>query len=464
MSVGSDNSRNDYVGNGSTDTYDYTFRIISDTDLRVTVRDTDDVESTLVLTTDYTVSGAGDEGGGSITLVDGDLASGYTITIRRVRPLTQETDIRNQGDYYPESLEDALDHCIMVDQQQQDELDRSLKLPESVDPVTVSAILPAPVALQGFRWNADGDGIESFDFADSGVIAAPGGNGITVYTGSNTFIERVLTGSSSVTVTNGSGVSGNPTFEVPTGGISRAMLAALAASTRTVVSKTFANSPYTVAATDEVILVNASGGAVTVNLPAAASFSGRVLAIKKTDSSANVVTIDGNASETIEGALTRKLTFQYDRIQIASDGTNWFSLLPEQNVIVKAEHTSSSAIAAGTVINWNSVVLDRKGYITTGASWKFQPLEPGFYKCYAQMYGTVASAVHLGLAFWKTGTIHSQDRAYYHNGSEYTLKHQDVIELNGTTDYVDVRLENQGVTPTANLTQDRHYFIAEKVA
>jgi hypothetical protein len=36
--------------------------------------------------------------------------------------------------------------------------------------------------------------------------------------------------------------------------------------------------------------------------------------------------------------------------------------------------------------------------------------------------------------------------------------------LNGTTDYVDVRLENQGVTPTANLTQDRHYFIAEKVA
>lgn len=86
-----------------------------------------------------------------------------------------------------------------------------------------------------------------------------------------------------------------------------------------VVSKTAA---YTVGVGDDVILGSA-GSAFTVSLPTASGIRGRVYTIKKTDSSANAVTIDGAGSETIDGALTVALSTQYAFRIIVSDGTNW---------------------------------------------------------------------------------------------------------------------------------------------
>lgn len=155
MTISSATSRNDYVGNGSVDTYSYNFQIFEDTDLVVIVKDTDDVETALTLTTHYTVSGAGDASGGSVSLVSGafdwlnatdDLKTDYTITIRRVLPLKQETDIRNQGDFYPEVHEDQFDRFISIDQQQQDDIDRSVKMPESVSASEFNPELPASLS------------------------------------------------------------------------------------------------------------------------------------------------------------------------------------------------------------------------------------------------------------------------------------------------------------------------------
>lgn len=86
------------------------------------------------------------------------------------------------------------------------------------------------------------------------------------------------------------------------------------------------SADYTTVATDEVILVDASGAARTITLIAAASVAGRVLRIKKIDSSTNAVTIDGNSDETIDGAATYKLVHQYHHIEIISDGSNWHIL------------------------------------------------------------------------------------------------------------------------------------------
>ncbi|MBX7220342.1 MAG: hypothetical protein K1Y36_10390 [Blastocatellia bacterium] len=77
-------------------------------------------------------------------------------------------------------------------------------------------------------------------------------------------------------------------------------------------------------AADDVILANATSGAVTVNLPAAASNSGLTITVKKIDSSGNAVTIDGNASETIDGATTKVLSSQYETARLYCDGSNWF--------------------------------------------------------------------------------------------------------------------------------------------
>lgn len=83
---------------------------------------------------------------------------------------------------------------------------------------------------------------------------------------------------------------------------------------------------YTVSTNDgDNVQVNtsASGGAVTITFYAASGNTGKIITVKKTDSSANAVTLDGNASETLDGALTVTLTAQYDSATFVCDGTNW---------------------------------------------------------------------------------------------------------------------------------------------
>lgn len=79
----------------------------------------------------------------------------------------------------------------------------------------------------------------------------------------------------------------------------------------------------TLTTTDYTKLCDATSGAFTVNLPAAASNTGRLYNIKKTDSSANAITVDANASELIDGATTYSLLVQYESVSIQCDGTGW---------------------------------------------------------------------------------------------------------------------------------------------
>lgn len=163
MTISSAVNRNDYVGNGAANTYAYSFKVFVEASLVVTVADADGNETTLSLTTDYTTTGIGETSGGNIVLVNasqdwltgGFLKSGYALTIRRIRSLVQETDIRNQGDFFPESHEDEFDKQIMIDQQQQDELDRAVKL--AVTETGVDATLPRASADAYIGWNSDGD-------------------------------------------------------------------------------------------------------------------------------------------------------------------------------------------------------------------------------------------------------------------------------------------------------------------
>lgn len=83
-------------------------------------------------------------------------------------------------------------------------------------------------------------------------------------------------------------------------------------------------SSYTVTANDCVIFANATSGAITVTLQAADQAKTKRLVVKKTDASANAVTIAAAGSNTIDGASSDSLPNQYDSIELASDGTNWF--------------------------------------------------------------------------------------------------------------------------------------------
>lgn len=86
-----------------------------------------------------------------------------------------------------------------------------------------------------------------------------------------------------------------------------------------------ANTSITIAA-DSTVLVDASGGARTITLPAVATSNGRDFTIKKIDSSGNAVTIDGNSAETIDGATTAVINAQYESVTVHCDGTEWWIL------------------------------------------------------------------------------------------------------------------------------------------
>lgn len=122
-----------YNGNGVTTSFPYEFRILSDQHVRVISRDlVSGVEVVLVRGVDYSVSGVGAVGGGAIVLSSA-LPLGLSLTVLRAVPFTQETDLENQGAYYAETVEEALDLAAMRDQQLMEMLNRAVKVPEGSD-------------------------------------------------------------------------------------------------------------------------------------------------------------------------------------------------------------------------------------------------------------------------------------------------------------------------------------------
>ena len=153
-----------HTGNGTASTFDYEFKITAEADLKVTQTDTAGVDTVLVLNTDYTVTGVGNNAGGSITLVAGALASNYTLAIEDNVEVSQLTPFGNQSAFYANLHEDSYDKNTRIARKAIYEVDRSIKIPGSVQGVDTE--LPKPEALNLFRWNEDGTALENVETAD----------------------------------------------------------------------------------------------------------------------------------------------------------------------------------------------------------------------------------------------------------------------------------------------------------
>jgi hypothetical protein len=128
---------NPFVGNGSAHTFPFTFKVFTDADIVVKkLEASTSIETTLTLgvNNDYIVTLNADQNsnpGGSVTLKSGgnnlNLASGFSLVITSAVESLQGTDLTNQGGFFPEVINDALDKSIILHQQQQTELDRSIR-------------------------------------------------------------------------------------------------------------------------------------------------------------------------------------------------------------------------------------------------------------------------------------------------------------------------------------------------
>ena len=129
MTISSTTVKNSYSGNGTLDTFNYTFKVFADADIQVIIRDATATETVKTLTTHYTVTGAGSASGGTIVFTAGNIPSATeTVVIRRASPQTQAIDYIANDPFPAESHEEGLDRSMMAIQQLQEEIDRSIKL------------------------------------------------------------------------------------------------------------------------------------------------------------------------------------------------------------------------------------------------------------------------------------------------------------------------------------------------
>jgi hypothetical protein len=129
MTISSTTVKNSYSGNGTLDTFNYTFKVFANTDLQVIIRDASAIETVKTLTTHYTVTGAGNVSGGTVVFTTGNIPTATeTVVIRRASPQTQAIDYIANDPFPAESHEEGLDRSMMAIQQLQEEIDRSIKL------------------------------------------------------------------------------------------------------------------------------------------------------------------------------------------------------------------------------------------------------------------------------------------------------------------------------------------------
>lgn len=181
------------------------------------------------------------------------------------------------------------------------------------------------------RLQIDGNGSPSFDL-EIGNTTGTTDRQIRLYGGSGLQF-RIFTNSSQTGIygTRDLFISTNTTsrqvYIVPGGGATvefdnnqTTFFRAMGYPIRTITTST------TIGTTDHTVLVDTSGGAVTITLPTASSAASRLYNIKKITSDPNKVTIDGNGSETIDGAATAEMTTQYESLTIQSNSTEWWIL------------------------------------------------------------------------------------------------------------------------------------------
>ena len=244
-----------FVGNGTASVFPYAFKIFAATDLDVIrLASSTGVESTLVLNSDYSVTLNGDQNsnpGGSITLLAGALASGFTLTITSDIANLQPTDLTNQGGFYPEVITDSLDRATIQIQQISDIGDRTLKIPISDGTGIDMELPPAAARANSFL---------SFDANGEPTVVAAGSSGAPT-----TITRQVFSGTGSQTVftlASDPGALGN-SAQVYIGGVYQQR------STYTIAGTTLTFSAAPVAGTDNIEFVNfltSSIGATSADL------------------------------------------------------------------------------------------------------------------------------------------------------------------------------------------------------
>jgi hypothetical protein len=350
-------------GNDSATTFSFSDLVIYDnTQLTVThVVVATGVETTLVLTTDYTVTVAAYPGTGSISFPAGGsafstLATGENLVIKRVMPLEQATNLENQGGYFPETQEAMADKSTMIALQQQEELDRAIKVPLTNTTITnaeISGLLPA----NGYVVvNGDGDGFTTTGNSAAQWLAGDGTVSLPFYS----FAADTDNGIYRIGTNNvGMALGGAKVVDYATTGVSvTGTLAATGAVTGA--AGTFSGILKTDDVTDATSGTDGSlqtDGGLSV---AKAAYVGTTAKIMGVTTHGGDVVSDTDSTDSLGTTDVRWLKAWVDSIQTTADIDVGADLIVAGNLTVNGTTT--------TVDSTNTVVKDPLMELNTGAA------------------------------------------------------------------------------------------------
>lgn len=192
MTVTATTSRVSYAGNGSTKTFTVPFYFLQDSDLLVVRRTAPNIETTLALTTDYTVTGAGNSAGGAITLVNAPSTT-QVVSIIREPNFTQDTDYQPNDPFPAETHERALDKLTMMAQRLKELLGRSFRLSDGYTG-NAATVIPEPQSGKIIGWDQNALSLVNYDPSIFTTAVNYGTARADVFTGDGVEIDFALTG------------------------------------------------------------------------------------------------------------------------------------------------------------------------------------------------------------------------------------------------------------------------------
>lgn len=154
MTIASEINRSGpYFGNGVTTAFDYKFRVVDASYIKV-ISAENGVETILELDADYSVTGVGSEIGGQV-IFNVAPAAGVTILFLLGVPFIQDIDLENQGAYNAETVEDGFDLAAQRDLQLSERIDRAVVIPATADPGNLEKLTTDVLRLADSADNVD---------------------------------------------------------------------------------------------------------------------------------------------------------------------------------------------------------------------------------------------------------------------------------------------------------------------
>ncbi len=354
MTISTTIVKNSYSGDGTTATFSYTFKVLAESDLTVIIRSALGTETTKTLTTHYTITGVGDAAGGSITFTAGNIPSSTeTVVLLRDTTQTQAIDYIANDPFPAETHEEGLDRSVILSQEIQEEVDRSIKLSRTNTMTnTEFTVGPTDRANKVLSFDSSGElavtqelGVFKGDWSASETYAVR--DLVKDTTNDNIYIcQTAHTSSGSLPLSSNADI-GKWSLIVDAASAATSATNAAASATAAAASASAAATSETNAATSETNAATSETNASTSETNAASSATAAATSASNASTSeTNAATSETNAATSATSAASSATSAATQASNASTSATN--AATSETNAASSATAAASSASAAST--------------------------------------------------------------------------------------------------------------------